>query len=68
MAQKLWVYLYPCGMLVSRLNGTYFFEFREFVDVFDRVLDVMTAVTKVNYHSYFLMYGPATFFCISSAV
>lgn len=67
VAQKPCVYLYPCGML-SGLNGTYFFELRKFVDVLDRVLDVMTAVTKVDYRLYFLMYGFATFFGISGAV
>ena len=52
----------------SRLNGTYFSELWEFVNVLNRVLDVMTAVTKVDYRSYFLMYSFATLFGISGAV
>ena len=50
------------------INGTYVSELGEFVDVFNRVLDVMTAVTKVDYCSYFLMNSFVTFSGISGTV
>lgn len=51
-----------------RINHAYLSELRELVDLLDRVMDVMTAVTKVDYCSHFLVYGFATFFGISGAV
>ncbi len=54
--------------IIEKWNGTYFFQLQEFVDVLNCVLDMMTAVIKVDYCSYFLMYSLATFLGISSAV
>ena len=53
---------------MSRMNKTYLSELRKFINILDRVVDVMTAVAKVNYCLHFLMYSSTTFFCISGAV